>query len=139
MYNGELYLAAEVSSSNNNTQSVLVQINLQDPSLSLAYMPLTSKNVFGCITLPKSCELNGFYIIGEENGKSFLKELTAQLPTGSSKTTQDRVKEDDQLFLCDLLAYVAYRCLIHTLKWFALIKARQLLHQHFYLVVKLKN
>ena len=72
-YEGKLYVAANISSEAN--VSCLIEVNIANPALSTVFMRLKSKDVFGCITLPKSCDANGFYITGTSNSQSVLTEI----------------------------------------------------------------
>jgi gliding motility-associated-like protein len=69
-YKGKLYLAAYIG-----LTSYLVEVNIQQPSLSTIFMKLVAKSVYGCITLPKGCDVVGFYITGQENSSSYLEEI----------------------------------------------------------------
>jgi gliding motility-associated-like protein len=69
-YKGKLYLAGYIG-----LTSYLVEVNIQQPSLSTIFMKLIAKSVYGCITLPKSCDVVGFYITGQENSSSYLEEI----------------------------------------------------------------
>jgi gliding motility-associated-like protein len=75
-YKGKLYVACYTYDNSTQTSfSCLVEVNLQNPSLSTIFMKLKSGSVYGCITLPKDCDTNGFYITGQELNVSFLVEI----------------------------------------------------------------
>ncbi len=58
-YKGQMYM---YTSSN-----TLVQVDVNNPSLSSFFMSFTTPNIYGGITLPKSCNTNSLYAISSDN------------------------------------------------------------------------